>query len=45
MKISSELEVLYLEIELQEVEEKLQQLKTVEEDNSMEDKTFLSDYF
>lgn len=45
MKISSELEVLYLEIELQEVEEKLQELKTFEEDNSMEDKTFLSDYF
>lgn len=45
MKISSELEVLYLEIELQEVEEKLQELKTLEEDNSMEDKTFLSDYF
>lgn len=45
MKISSELEVLYLEIELQEVEEKLQELKTLEEDNSMEDKTYLSDYF
>ena len=45
MKISSELEVLYLEIELQEVEEKLQELKTFEEDNSMEDKTYLSDYF
>lgn len=45
MKISSELEILYLEIELQEIEEKLQELKTLEEDNSMEDKTFLSDYF
>lgn len=45
MKISSELEVLYLEIELQEIKEKLQELKTLEEDNSFEDKTFLSDYF
>lgn len=45
MKISSELEVLYLEIELQDIKEKLQELKTFEEDNSMEDKTFLSDYF
>ena len=45
MKISSELEVLYLEIELQEVEEKLQELKTLEEDNSLENETFLSDYF
>lgn len=45
MKISSELEVLYLEIELQEIEEKLQELKTLEENNTLEDKTFLSDYF
>lgn len=45
MKISSELEVLYLEIELQEVEAKLQELKTFEEDNSLENETFLSDYF
>lgn len=45
IKISSELEVLYLEIELQEVEAKLQELKTFDEDNSLEDKTFLSDYF
>lgn len=45
IEISSSLEVLYLEIELQEIEEKLQELKTFEEDNSMEDKTFLSDYF
>ena len=45
IEISSELEVLYLEIELQEVETKLQELKTFEEDNSMEDKTFLNDYF
>lgn len=45
MKISSELEVLYLEIELQEIEEKLQELKTLEEDNSMDNKTYLSDYF
>lgn len=45
MKISSNLEVLYLEIELQEIEEKLQELKTFEEDNSLEDETFLSDYF
>ncbi len=44
MKISSELEVLYLEIELQDIKEKLQELKTFEEDNSMEDKTYLSDY-
>lgn len=45
IEISSNLEVLYLEIELQEVEAKLQELKTLEEDNSMEDKTFLDDYF
>lgn len=45
IKISSELEVLYLEIELQEIEEKLQELKTLEENNTLEDKTFLSDYF
>lgn len=45
IEISSNLEVLYLEIELQEVEAKLQELKTFEEDNSMEDKTYLSDYF
>lgn len=45
IKISSELETLYLEIELQEVEAKLQELKTFDEDNSLEDKTFLSDYF
>lgn len=45
MKISSSLEVLYLEIELQEIQEKLQELKTFEEDNTMEDKTYLSDYF
>ena len=45
MKISSELEVLYLEIELQEIEKKLQELKTLEEDNSLENETFLSDYF
>lgn len=43
--ISSDLEVLYLEVELQDIKEKLQELKTFEEDNSMEDKTFLSDYF
>ena len=45
MKISSELEVLYLEIEFQEIEEKLQELKTLEEDNSMDNETYLSDYF
>lgn len=45
IEISSNLEVLYLEIELQEIEEKLQELKTLEEDNSMESETFLSDYF
>lgn len=45
MKISSELEVLYLEVELQEIEEKLQELKTLEEDNSMDNETYLSDYF
>lgn len=45
IKISSELEVLYLEMELQEIEEKLQELKTLEENNTLEDKTFLSDYF
>lgn len=45
IEISSSLEVLYLEMELQDIEEKLQELKTFEEDNSMEDKTSLSDYF
>lgn len=45
IEISSSLEVLYLEIELQEVEEKLQELTTFEEDNSLENETFLSDYF
>ena len=45
MEISSSLQVLYLEMELQDIKEKLQELKTFEEDNSMEDKTFLSDYF
>lgn len=45
IKISSNLDILYLEIELQDIKEKLQELKTFEEDNSMEDKTFLSDYF
>lgn len=45
IKISSNLEILYLEIELQEIEEKLQELKTLEEDNSLENETFLSDYF
>lgn len=45
MKISSELEILYLEIELQEIEEKLQELKTFDEDNSMDNETYLSDYF
>lgn len=45
IEISSNLEVLYLEIELQEVEAKLQELKTFEEDNSLENETFLSDYF
>lgn len=45
IKISSELQVLYLEIELQDIEEKLQELKTLEEDNSMDDKTSLNDYF
>lgn len=45
IEISSNLEVLYLEIELQEVETKLQELKTFEEDNSLENETFLSDYF
>lgn len=45
IKISSNLDILYLEIELQEIEEKLQELKTLEENNTLEDKTFLSDYF
>ena len=45
IEISSNLEVLYLEIELQEIKEKLQELKTLEEDNSMDEKTYLCDYF
>lgn len=45
IEISSNLEVLYLEMELQDIEEKLQELKTLEEDNSLENETFLDDYF
>lgn len=45
IEISSNLEILYLEMELQDIKERLQELKTFEEDNSMEDKTYLSDYF
>ena len=45
MKISSEIDILYYELELEDIELKLQELKTLEEDNSMEDKTYLSDYF
>lgn len=45
MKISSEIDILYYELELEDIEQKLQELKTFEEDNSMEDKTYLSDYF
>lgn len=45
IEVSSELKILYLEIEIQEVEAKLQELKTFEEDNSLENETFLSDYF
>lgn len=45
MKISSEIDILYYELELEDIEQKLQELKTLEEDNSMEDKTYLSDYF
>lgn len=45
MKISSEIDILYYELELEDIEQKLQELKAFEEDNSMEDKTYLSDYF
>ena len=45
IKDCSNLEVLYYELELEDIEKKLQELKTFEEDNSMEDKTFLDDYF
>lgn len=45
IEISSELEILYLEIELQDIEQSLSNLKSCDEDNSLEDKTFLSDYF
>lgn len=45
IKISSELEVLYLELELEDIEKSLSDLKSHEEDNSLEDETFLSDYF
>ncbi len=40
-----EIDILYYELELEDIEQKLQELKTFEEDNSMEDKTYLSDYF
>lgn len=45
MKISSEIDILYYELELEDIEQKLQELKTLEEDNSLENETFLSDYF
>lgn len=45
IEISSELEILYLEMELQDIERSLSELKSHDEDNSLEDKTFLSDYF
>ena len=45
IEISSSLEVLYLEMELQDIEKSLSDLKSHEEDNSMESETFLSDYF
>lgn len=45
IEISSELEVLYLEIELQDIEKSLSDLKSHDEDNSLEDRTLLSDYF
>lgn len=45
IKISSELEILYLEIELQDIERSLSDLKSHDEDNSLENETFLSDYF
>lgn len=45
IKDCSNLEVLYYELELQDIEKSLSDLKSHDEDNSLEDKTFLSDYF
>lgn len=45
MEISSNLEVLYLEMELQDIEQSLSDLKSHDEDNSLQNETFLSDYF
>ena len=45
IKDCSNLEVLYYELELQDIEKSLSDLKSHDEDNSLEDETFLSDYF
>lgn len=45
LEISSSLQVYYYELELEDIEKSLHNLKSCEEDNSMEGETFLSDYF
>ena len=45
IKDCSNLEVLYYELELQDIEKSLSDLKSHDEDNSLEEETFLNDYF
>lgn len=45
IKDCSSLEVLYYELELEDIEKSLSDLKSHDEDNSLEDETFLNDYF
>lgn len=42
---ASSLQVLYYELELEDIEKSLSDLKSHDEDNSLQDETFLSDYF
>lgn len=44
-KVLSELDKTYLELQLQDIEESLSDLKSYDEDNSIERETYLSDYF
>ena len=45
IKDCSNLEVLYYELELEDIEKSLSDLKSHDEDNSLQNETFLSDYF
>lgn len=44
-KVLSDLDRIYLELQLQDIEKSLNDLKSYDEDNSMERKTILDDYF